>query len=136
MKKLIHILSVTLLSMTLIGCSTVVPPTQLVTIAASEPDANIFVNGRQVENPAKIRAKRKNSLSIEAQKPGFHVATRTVRPTISTTGVADIIGFFIILLPGIGMLTPGAWRLEETDIHLQMFRLDEPNTSDAVNKGS
>jgi len=47
-----------------------------------------------------------------AKKEGYFPATRTVNKKISTTGILDIIGGFIILVPFLGFLSAGAWDLE------------------------
>lgn len=55
-------------------------------------------------------------------KPGYFPAQKTIDHSLSETGVADIIGTLFFLLPGIGLFTAGAWKLEETDVSLALMK--------------
>ena len=124
MKKIFQIQIALILSILLVGCSTFVPHTQKVSITVYEPDAELFVNGKRMESPAQFRAHRRTPLEIKVHKPGYQMVTKKVKTTVSATGIADIAGFFIFLFPGIGVLTPGAWQLEEREIYIPMFKLE------------
>lgn len=47
---------------------------------------------------------------------GDRVSVRKVERVISTTGVLDIVGGIIFLLPFLGLLGPGFWDLEEDHV--------------------
>ncbi len=55
-------------------------------------------------------------------KAGYFPAQKTIDHSLSGTGVADIIGTVFFLFPGIGLLTAGAWDLDETDVSLAMMK--------------
>ena len=44
---------------------------------------------------------------------------------LNETGILDIIGGIIILIPALGLLSPGAWSVDETAVTVQMFPADK-----------
>lgn len=58
-------------------------------------------------------------------KPGYFPAQKTIDYSLSGTGVADIIGTVLILFPGIGLFTAGAWNLDEADVNLAMVKSEK-----------
>jgi hypothetical protein len=61
-----------------------------------------------------------------AKKEGWIPVTRNIGTTMSTTGILDLIGGCIILIPFFGLLFPGAHELDENNVSLLMER--EPKT--------
>lgn len=102
------------------GCSAFRPHTQMVNIYCDPEDALLQVNGERQNTTDQIEVPRNRQLSVQCSKSGYHPASKTVGTHLSTTGVLDIIGIFIFLLPGIGLFTPGAWDLDQTEISLQL----------------
>lgn len=104
------------------GCSLFVPSHETVTVSTSEEDADIFINGnfagKGIVNAA---VKRNANVSIMAKKEGFQPATRSISKTLSTTGLMDVIGGFIFLVPFVGLMAPGAWDLSEENISIIMY---------------
>ena len=97
MKKVVA--TMVALSIAVSGCSTFAPKTQTVSAVCSEPDANLQINAPGVSGKS------------------HHF--------LSGTGVADIIGTLFFLLPGIGLFTAGAWKLDETDVSLAMMKSEK-----------
>lgn len=94
------------------GCSLFVPSHQTLMVSASEPDAEIVVDGGLVGRGAvSVSLKRNVSHSIVARL-GDRTGHAGVGTTISTTGVLDIIGGCLFLLPFLGILGPGFHSLE------------------------
>lgn len=108
------------LSIVLSGCSAFVPNTQTVSVACSEQDAVLQVNGQQFKGSAQTQVRRNKNVAIMCTKPGYFPAQKSIDNSLSGTGVADIVGTFVFLLPGIGLFTPGAWSLDETNVHVSM----------------
>ncbi len=102
------------------GCSAFRPHTQMVNINCDPDDALLQVNGERQNTTDQIEVPRNRQLSVQCSKSGYHPASKSVGTHLSTTGVLDIIGIFIFILPGIGLFTPGAWDLDETEISLQL----------------
>lgn len=121
MKKII---SLTLaLSISVSGCSAFVPKTQTVNASCSEPDATLQVNGGQTyEGKAIVETRRDKVFSYMCYKQGYYPAQKSISYSISPTGVADFIGSMIFILPIIGIFSPGAWDLDETDVTINMVR--------------
>lgn len=122
MRKIIALLMLILI-MALQGCSAFKGATETVFIKCNEPGIILTVSGSPQPCPAQIQAKRNRSLSIQAKKSGYSPYLRTIDYQISTTGIFDVIGTLLFYLPAIGLLTPGAWDLEETDIMIQLTPL-------------
>jgi len=103
------------------GCSAFRSGTQRITVAASEQDAKIYVNGSYVgEGTAMTRVPRDESVSIMAKKEGYLPETRQIGTKMSFTGVLDIIGGCIILVPFFGLLFPGSHELEQVNISIPL----------------
>ena len=120
MKKIIA--AIVASSIAVSGCSTFAPKTQTVSAVCSEPDAMLQVNGQTYQGKAQVEAKRNKSVSIMCTKTGYFPAQRTIDHSLSGTGVADIIGTFFFLFPGIGLFTAGAWDLDETNVSVAMMK--------------
>jgi hypothetical protein len=121
MKKIISItLSISILAS---GCSAFVPKTQTVTAACSEPDATLQINGGEsFTGQAKVETRRDKVFSYACYKQGFYPAQKSVSYSISPTGIADFIGSMIFIIPIIGVFSPGAWDLDQTDVTINMLK--------------
>ena len=114
---------VILLSMLTSGCSTLVDKTQTVNVACSETDATIQVNGGQPhQGKAQIEAQKNKPVSIVCYKQGYFPSQKVITSSLSGTGIADLIGSFILIFPAFGLFTPGAWKLDETNVTLVMVK--------------
>lgn len=120
MKKVVA--AIVAVSIAVSGCSVFVPKTQTVSAVCSEPDANLQINGQVYQGKAQVEAKRNKTVSIMCTKTGYFPAQKTIDYSLSGTGVADIIGTVLLLVPGIGLFTAGAWKLDETDVSLAMMK--------------
>ncbi len=93
------------------GCSLFVPFNQSVSIRCSEPLADIYVDGDLVgKGSVRVMLRRNRHHAIVARL-GDRVGTCTIDTTISTTGVLDLIGTCIFILPILGLLGPGFEKL-------------------------
>lgn len=105
----------------LTGCSAFRPQTQMVNISCTPQDAVLTVNGQRYVSPVQINAKRNRDLSIQCYKDGYVPYQRTVGHHFNETGALDAVGTFFFIVPGIGLFTPGAWSLDETDIVINLY---------------
>jgi hypothetical protein len=95
------------------ACSLFGPRTQTLTVSSEPPGATVLVNGNTVGNtPLRTQVSRKEDLLIEVRKPGFETAFRSGYRGLSTLGIVDAIGAFLILVPIFGLLSPAAWEQE------------------------
>jgi len=121
MKKIISIaLAATIF---ISGCSAFVPRTQTVNASCSEPDATLQINGGEsYTGQVKVETRRDKVFSYTCYKQGYYPAQKLISYSISPTGVADFIGSMIFILPIIGIFSPGAWDLDETDVTINMLK--------------
>lgn len=121
MRKII--LSAVVVSILTSGCSAFSPKTQTVTAACSEADATLQINGGETyTGKARVEARRDKVFSYACLKPGYYPAQKSVSYSISPSGIADFVGSMLFLIPIIGIFTPGAWDLDETDVTINMVR--------------
>ncbi len=67
-----------------------------------------------------MNVSRDQSVNVMAKKDGYYPATQSVNTKMSTSGVWDVIGGFIFLLPFLGLLSPGARDLEVHSVTLNL----------------
>ncbi|NMA42270.1 MAG: hypothetical protein GX946_02700 [Oligosphaeraceae bacterium] len=109
-----------LLAILVTGCSIFRSPKQTVTITATPPDSVIFVNGQTVQSPAILSMRRDEDVRIKCIKDGYYPSVHVIGHSLSTTGILDIIGLVLIILPGAGLFTAGAWSLDETSVDITL----------------
>ena len=118
MKKLIATSAIILLS----ACSLGMPPTQKLTVNTSEPGAEIWINGQvRGTSPLETDVERNKNVSIMARKDGYETGNRSLGTRLSSTGKQDIIGTILFAIPVIGLLSPGAWEIDETTVVIPML---------------
>ena len=61
--------------------------------------------------PNKLNLTRRQAHVLEIILDGYQPAVRHTDIEPSTVGIVDLIGTSIFLLPALGWLTPGAWKL-------------------------
>jgi hypothetical protein len=102
------------------SCSLGVGSNQTVTVNSNVP-ASIIANGNPVgKTPLSFDAKRAKSLSLIATAPGYRQSVKTVDRQFSQTGMLDAVGGLFILFPWFGLLSDGAWELEQDNIYLNL----------------
>lgn len=187
MKKLIILVLAMVLFLTL-GCSSFRSHTQPITVNCSQPDAKIYVNGKdfaertetktenikipestlteqqalEVLKPYEVegwKAKdfnlpvmfgkvpsvipvtfvrvvrdkdmktvtvpRNRNVTVECRKTGYQNIPRVIGYHFNETGVLDVLGTILFLVPAIGLATPGAWSLDETTIDIEMLPVEK-----------
>jgi hypothetical protein len=98
------------------GCSFLVPAKQELTIVPSDEQAEVFVNGEKVgQGRTVVKVKRGKDYAVLA-RVGDRAGTATVTRKISGAAIADIIGGCIILVPFLGIFSPGFWQLDPSAV--------------------
>ena len=103
------------------GCSLFVPKTQAVNITATDPNADIYVDGANVgKGTVALQLERNRSHTVNSRANGKAGAV-AINKKISTTGWLDIIGGCFFLVPFLGIIGPGFWELEpdQVTVYLQ-----------------
>ena len=102
------------------ACSLVVGSHQSLTVTATEPQAEIYVDGQFVgRGMGATRVRRDEEHAIMARL-GDRTATASVGTKISGPGIADIVGCATFLLPCLGLLGPGFWRLDTPNVTVSL----------------
>ncbi len=120
MNNLSKSLTAALLCLSISSCSFFSPSSQHVVIESSSPTATIKVNGLTVgQGKASIPLKKNKDYTISAiagHKKGFaHIESE-----LSATGVIDIIGGVVWLFPFLGLISKGAWKLDQEYVYVEV----------------
>lgn len=99
------------------SCSLFVSSMQPVAITASDPTAQIYVDGSPVGTGTVTQdLKRNRGHSIMAKTSDNRAGTAIVGTKISTTGILDIVGGVLWVVPFVGLLSPGFWSLDTDEV--------------------
>lgn len=99
-----------------------------VTVNCEPDNATARVNAERKSAPAVFTVPRDKNIQVFCEKEGYETAQKEVQTRLNATGWLDTIAGYIFLVPYIGVLTPGAWSLEEEDISLQLQKLNPSYT--------
>ncbi|WP_290564896.1 hypothetical protein [Akkermansia sp.] len=116
MNKIIHSLTASVMVFSLVSCSLFSSGKQTIKIVANDPNATIFVNGEPVGKGIVTTTLKKNKSAAITAKSGNKNGVAVVDSELSTTGVLDIVGGCIFLLPFLGFCSGGAWQLEQETV--------------------
>jgi len=100
------------------SCSLFVRSTQPVVITPSDPQAEVYVDGNLVGKGVTTVALKRNRPHAFMAKVGDRTGTASTTYGVSTTGVVDIIGGVLWLVPFLGVLGPGFYELDQDQIHI------------------
>lgn len=106
------------------GCSTVRPDKQGLTVNCMPKNSKVYVNGVRVDNNATTEVYRNDNVHVVCKANGYEDLNETVGYHINTTGVLDLVGLFVFIVPGIGLLTKGAFSLDKTDVNYTLYKKD------------
>jgi len=107
------------------GCSLFKPHSTPVSISCSEQDTILMINGQTAKCPTQMSLPRNRNYTVQAMKTGYMPYNRSIGHHLSTTGALDAVGTFLILLPGLGLLSPGAWDLDEEEIMINLVSMSK-----------
>ncbi len=104
------------------SCSLVAPRMQSISVTSEPGGARVSINGMSAGvTPTQYKIKKNEETSIVVGKDGYETATRLTSTTLSTIGIVDIVGGCIFLLPFLGLLAPGAWKQDPSNVHLNLY---------------
>jgi hypothetical protein len=112
------------IGMILGGCSTMQPDKQGLRVHCVPENSKVYVNGVRVENNATTKVYRNDNVHVACKADGYEDFNETVGYHLNTTGTLDLIGLVVILVPGIGLLTKGAFSLDKTDVEYTLYKKD------------
>lgn len=105
------------------GCSAAKSNTQTISVMCKQTDVTVKINGDRYNCPVKAEARRDSKMLIEATKNGYEPFSKTVDFHRSNAGIADTIGICFFFFPVFGLLTPGAWDLDQTEFNIDLKQL-------------
>jgi hypothetical protein len=105
------------------GCSAFRSSTQTMSVTTDQPDAQIYVNGAMAgTGTASASVKRNENVQLMVTKAGYITVQRSIGKSLNTTGVLDIIGGCLFLIPFFGRLAAGSQSLDETNVNVMMMK--------------
>ncbi len=104
-------LAATLALASLGGCSLFGQPTQVVQVTATDPTAEITIDGAFVGKGAGTSSLARDRTHTVMARAGDRVGTAVIDRKISTTGILDLVGTLFFLFPILGVLGDGFWDL-------------------------
>ncbi len=118
----------------LCGCSIFNKGRQIITITTDPPDTRLIVNGIEypASSPQFVEVVPSREVLITAFKPYYRTRLYTVDYHLNDTGKIDAWSG-MLLFPLIGLMTNGAWELEENNIYLKLEPMNQEEV-DALNR--
>jgi hypothetical protein len=102
------------------GCSFVVGSRQPLTIMASDPNAQIYVDGKyEGQGTVTVLVRRDQGHAVMARL-GDRTGTASTRTGISGVGILDIVGCGIFLVPCFGLAAPGFRTLRPANVTVKL----------------
>ena len=109
----------------LTGCSIFSGSTQPLMVNSEPPGAQVLINGTVAgTTPLQYQVPRRGDLTVEVHKTGYQTQSRVTGRKLSSTGIVDVIGGAVFLLPLLGLIAPGAWEQDPSTIDITL----EPDT--------
>jgi len=91
-------------------------------ITTDQPDTQIYVNGAMVgTGTATTIVKRNENVQLMAKKDGYVTIQRSIGNSLNTTGILDIVGGVLFLIPLFGLLAAGSHSIEQTNVNVMML---------------
>ncbi|MCB2153598.1 PEGA domain-containing protein [bacterium] len=108
------------------GCSFFVSGQQNISVTSDPDNAKVIINGNFAgTTPLMYSIDRKNESMISVSKDGYRSINRPTSRKLSTTGILDVIGGCIFLLPFLGLISSGAWEQEPAHIGVSLMPNEE-----------
>lgn len=104
------------------GCSAFRPVNDRISINCGQPDTLLMVNGQRMDCPSSVEVQRNRMVTVQAYKSGYAGFSQNIDHHFSTTGILDVVGCLVWILPGIGIFTPGAWDLDQNTVNINLYR--------------
>jgi len=95
----------------LAGCSLAAPRSETINIIPSTPKASVFVNGNLIGTGTQAVDLSRGQAHSVLVRCGDSAGTGSIDRKISGTGIADIIGGLVFLIPFLGFTSDGAFDL-------------------------
>ena len=122
MRKLLNAIVCLILILAISGCSIFAPYNETITVQGAQSGATIIVNGMPTSTGV-IDVRSNKPVNVIVRKDGYKAWHGHASTTLSATGIADAIGCFIFLIPGIGLFFPGAFHHTQTFFYYDLEQI-------------
>ncbi len=89
-------------------------------INSTDTDLIAVVNGTEYMVPNMIMVNRNSDVSIHCSKVGYHPYRKVIGHHFNLTGTMDLVSTFFLVVPVIGLFTPGIWSLNATEVNIDL----------------
>lgn len=104
------------------GCSLFAPKSETVSVNSEPQGAQVYVNGTlKGTTPCNVSVPCKEA-NIIVKKDGYNSQFYTIGHSLGTCGILDIVGTVIIIVPVFGLLSSGAYTLDQHTIHAPLTK--------------
>lgn len=124
MKKTLVAISLVTLVLFVNSCSLFVPRSSLVKINTVPDGAIVRYDGQSYKTPFAMKVPKNRSFHCTVSKEGYEKEALTSYQSLSATGVLDIIGGFLFIVPFAGFLSPGAYTLQQTEWNIDLVPVE------------
>ncbi len=104
----------------LTSCSFVAPRTAHVRVVADDPQAMLYANGVEIGRGSAVATLPTNRPATFTGMVGDRRTDIVLDCELSPHGIADLAGGCFILVPFVGLCSPGAWRLTQDTVPLHI----------------
>lgn len=102
------------------GCSALKPVNDRISINCRPMDATVLVNGNKVPGITSLEVPRNQKVTVQAYKDGYLPYSKVVDNHLSIAAILDAFGTFIMIFPVLGLITPGAWDLDQNEFNINL----------------
>jgi len=111
--------------LTMNGCSLFAPKSESVSINTAPSGAEVLVNDAyKGTTPCTVNVPCRGA-TITVRKNGYVPQKHTIGRSLGTCGILDIVGTVICLVPVVGLISSGAYTLDEHTVNLNMQKITE-----------
>jgi len=109
------------LSFLLTGCSLFAPRTDELTIDSDPQNAEVIIPGMEHKRtPCVVSVPSDKGIMVIVRKKGYVTREYNVKSTLGKCGTLDVCGTVLWGVPVVGLLTPGAYTLENHTIFVPL----------------
>lgn len=107
-------------TLALASCSFLGSHTQSIQITVNDPDAVICVNGEPVGKGSVLADVPIQNSTVISAEHGSKYTNIVLSRTLSPVGAIDMVAGYVLLIPFIGLASPGAYKFNQDIIELYL----------------
>ena len=120
MKKTLIAITLVTIVLFMNSCSLFAPRSSMIKINTTPSGALVRYNGQTYKTPFAMEVPKNRSFNCTVSKDGYEKEALYSSQTLSTTGVLDIVGGCIFIVPWLGFLSSGAFALQQTEWDIEL----------------